>query len=156
MFNSISICLSMIIAIAMGTHVASAETLPPLNTLEIIGLSGNEVTIFQAPQSGNTLQISFSGTRNGAHTGNYIANPAWFGDLTPGSFSPKGTFQSISLVISGNKNLFAISQSGSRNSALGRISGTSNTAVVQQSGTANRAQFVQFGTGNSLSVMQNM
>ncbi|MEH6647819.1 hypothetical protein [Sulfitobacter sp.] len=156
MFHSNSTRLPLIIAIAMAAHTASAENLAPLNTLEIIGLSGNEVTAFQTPQSGNIVQISLSGAGNGAPTGNHIADPTWFGTLTPGNISQKGTLQTIVLAVSGNGNLFAISQTGSRNSALGQVSGTLNSAVIQQSGTANRANFVQLGSGNSLSVLQKM
>ena len=151
-----SIRFYTIIAFALASNTAGAENLSPLNTLEIIGLSGNDATVFQAPQSGNFVQISFSGTDNGASSNDYVADPVWFGQLTPGTVSQQGSFQNAELAISGNGNLFAISQTGSSNSTQGQISGTSNTAVVQQSGTANRAQFMQVGTGNMLSVLQNM
>ncbi|MEQ6249444.1 hypothetical protein ABMC89_11195 [Sulfitobacter sp. HNIBRBA3233] len=156
MFNfRTAAALAVVISTGAATTAAADETLI-LNTLEIVGIEENTLTIVQSPDAGHVAKITFSGRANGGASAEYPSDPAWFGPLEAGTIRQTGHAQLAVLSVSGIGNLFAISQAGSNNSVSGSISGTGNMAVVQQSGYANRTQFSQQGQGNRLSVSQNM
>jgi hypothetical protein len=162
--------LAAVVAITAGFAVGAAEASTSTNQLYIVSndqsanhaalaASGNYNAVFigqthDGELGANTLAIDIFGDLNGGPLAAvFDAAPARIG-LNPGQIVQNGHGNAISVAITGNQNLFAISQLGAGNALTGVITGNNNQAAVAQVGSGNTFSFVQNGNGNVLSVIQ--
>lgn len=105
----------------------------------------------------NRVRAFVVGSGNNSLTGGGFSQPALIaarGTLAPGDLFQAGDDNRISLDVTSDRNLFAISQTGSRNKVTGTVAGAANQALVIQSGDDNFAAYTQTGSRNSVLIVQ--
>lgn len=130
------------------------------NTIEITGASEqNTLVIDQSSGGGHVARIEMQAEltevrlQENWHDLDRLGS---LGELAPGGISQSGLFQTLTLQISEQSNLFAAVQAGARNTINGSIEGQLNQAVVLQAGQRNTASFTQVGQHNSVVIRQGM
>jgi hypothetical protein len=74
--------------------------------------------------------------------------------MQPGLMTQVGSNNTLTMDVTGNRNLFATLQNGDTNTLSHTISGNNNQAAIVQVGNNNSSTTVQMGNGNNVGIVQ--